>query len=274
MRSRQAQLYWLLGDADTSAAAMAEAQRCAERVTWPDALVGLALSKAELARWGGNAEEAYQQLSVARTMLGDGTTEGWFRVVMHDLLGYLADDLGEARAHRAAACAAASEVGHAPVIAKVLVGVADLAPRCDQYEQAARLLAASAAVRGLPDRSTRTWRGSSRSRGTASAKRGSPRRRRRGRRRAGVSWSKLRSLAERGTRPAGTRRARSRRTRRSRRVAARSVRCALNDHVAVPRARVDRDLAVRRVQDFPATERSCAPTLARCWRPPWPRCPR
>jgi predicted ATPase/DNA-binding SARP family transcriptional activator len=153
MRSRQAQLHWLLGDADASAAAMAEAQRCAERVTWPDALVGLALSKAELARWGGNAEEAYRQLSVATTMLGDGTTDGWFRVVMHDLLGYLADDIGEARAHRAAACAAASEVGHAPVIAKVLVGVADLAQRCDQYEQAARLLAASAGVRGLPDRS-------------------------------------------------------------------------------------------------------------------------
>jgi len=153
MRSRQAQLSWLLGDKDASAAAMAEAQRCAERVTWPDALVGLALSKAELARWGGHAEEAYQQLGVATTMLGDGTTDGWFRVVMHDLLGYLADDLGEARAHRAAACAAASEVGHAPVIAKVLVGVADLAQRCDQYEQAVRLLAASTAVRGLADRS-------------------------------------------------------------------------------------------------------------------------
>ena len=33
MRSRQAQLYWLLGDEDSSAAALAEAQRCAERVT-------------------------------------------------------------------------------------------------------------------------------------------------------------------------------------------------------------------------------------------------
>ena len=43
MRARQAQLYWLLGDEDASAAAMAEAQRCAERVTWPDALVELAL---------------------------------------------------------------------------------------------------------------------------------------------------------------------------------------------------------------------------------------
>ena len=105
MRSRQAQLYWLLGDEDSSAAAIAEAQRCAERVTWPDALAELALSKAELARWGGNAEEAYQQLGVATAMLGDEAEQAHIRAVTHDLLGYLADDLGEARAHRAAACA-------------------------------------------------------------------------------------------------------------------------------------------------------------------------
>ena len=52
-----------------------------------------------------------------------------------------------------AAWQAASEAGHAPVIAQILVGVADLALRCDQYEQAARLLAASVGVLGLPDRS-------------------------------------------------------------------------------------------------------------------------
>jgi predicted ATPase/DNA-binding SARP family transcriptional activator len=153
MRSRQAQLYWLLGDEDSSAAAIAEAQRCAERVTWPDALAELALSKAELARWGGNAEEAYQQLGVATTMLADEAERADIRAVTHDLLGYLADDLSEARAHRVAACQAATEAGHAPLIAQVLVGVADLALRRDQYEQAARLLAASAGVRGLPDRS-------------------------------------------------------------------------------------------------------------------------
>jgi hypothetical protein len=39
------------------------------------------------------------------------------------------------------------------LIAKMLVGVADLAVRLDQYEQAARLLAASVGVRGLPDHS-------------------------------------------------------------------------------------------------------------------------
>ena len=71
----------------------------------------------------------------------------------HDLLGYLADDLDEAREHRVAAFQAASEAGHAPLIAQVLVGIADLALRGEQYEQAARLLAASASVRGLPDRS-------------------------------------------------------------------------------------------------------------------------
>jgi predicted ATPase len=153
MRSRQAQLYWLLGDEDSSAAAMAEAQRCAERVTWPDALAELALSKAELARWRGNAEEAHQQLGVATTMLGDEAKQANIRAVTHDLLGYLADDLSEARMHRVAACQAASEAGYALLIAQVLVGAADLALRCSQYEQAARLLAASAGVRGLPDHS-------------------------------------------------------------------------------------------------------------------------
>ena len=75
------------------------------------------------------------------------------RAELHDVLGYLADDLSEARTHRVAAWQAACEAGHAPQIAKVIVGVADLAVRLDQYEQAARLLAASVGVRGLPDRS-------------------------------------------------------------------------------------------------------------------------
>jgi predicted ATPase/DNA-binding SARP family transcriptional activator len=152
MRSVQAQLYWLLGDEDSSSAAIAEAQRCAERVTWPDALAELALSKAELAWWRGNTEEARKQLGIAAATLGDGAEQASIRAATHDLLGYLADDLGEARTHRVAAYEAAAEAGHALQIAKVLVGVADLALRRDQYEQATRLLAASTGVRGLPDR--------------------------------------------------------------------------------------------------------------------------
>jgi hypothetical protein len=39
------------------------------------------------------------------------------------------------------------------LIAQALVGIAELALRRDQYEQAGRLLAASISLRGLPDRS-------------------------------------------------------------------------------------------------------------------------
>jgi hypothetical protein len=153
MRARQAQLYWLLGDEDASAAAMAEAQQTAERVAWPNALTELALAKAELARWRGDAEQAHRQLDLATALLGDNTEQANVRALVQDLLGYLADDLDEARDHRVAAFHAASETGNAPLIAQVLVGVADLALRCEQFEQAARLLAESAGVRGLSDRS-------------------------------------------------------------------------------------------------------------------------
>ena len=151
IRARQAQLYWLLGDEESSTAAMAQAQRSAERVAWPCTLAGLALTRAELARWSGDTEQAHRQLRVAATMLDP--EQAIIRATTHDLLGYLADSLDEAREHRVAAFQAASEAGHAPLVARVLVGIADLALRREQYEQAARLLAASAGVRGLPDRS-------------------------------------------------------------------------------------------------------------------------
>ena len=153
LRTRLALMYWLMGDQDASAAAIAEAERSADGVTWPYALVELALAKAELARWGGNAEEARHQLGVATTLMGDDAEQANIRAGVHDVLGYLADDLKQARTHRVAAWQAASEAGLAPVIAQILVGFADLALRYDQYEQAARLLAASVGVRGQPDRS-------------------------------------------------------------------------------------------------------------------------
>jgi predicted ATPase/DNA-binding SARP family transcriptional activator len=153
LRTRQALLYWLNGERDASAAAIAEAERIADGVTWPHALVELALARAELARWGGHAEEARHQLGVATTLLGDDAEQASIRAELHDALGYLADDLDQARTHRTAAWQAASETRLTPLIARVIVGVADLAARRGQYEQAARLLAASAALRGLPDRS-------------------------------------------------------------------------------------------------------------------------
>jgi predicted ATPase/DNA-binding SARP family transcriptional activator len=152
LRTQQALVYWLVGDRESSAAAIVEAERCAEGVTWPHALVELALAKAELARWGGNAAEARHQLGIVTALMGDDAEQAYVRAGIHDLLGYLTDDLREARSHRVAAWQAASEAGQPPMIAQVLVGVADLALRRDQYEQAARLLAASVGVLGVLDR--------------------------------------------------------------------------------------------------------------------------
>ncbi|MFF9262888.1 AfsR/SARP family transcriptional regulator [Streptomyces longwoodensis] len=153
MRARQARLYRLLGDGDSCAAAVAEADRLARGVTWPDALIDLALVKAELARADGDGAEARRQLAVASDLWGDEAERAVVRAGTHDLLGYLAEDPEEARGHRAAACAAATEAGQPLIVAQVLVGVADLALRRGDPGQAARLLAASAAVRGLLDRS-------------------------------------------------------------------------------------------------------------------------
>jgi predicted ATPase len=153
MRAQQARLYWLRGDAEASAAAIAEARRCADTVAWPDALAELAFAKAELARWGGDREQSREQLGIATALLGEGAGQPHIRADRNDLLGYLAEDLDEARAHRAAAYEAATGAGYAPLIARVLVGVADLALRRGEHEQAAQLLAASAGVRGIEDRS-------------------------------------------------------------------------------------------------------------------------
>ncbi|WP_241995613.1 BTAD domain-containing putative transcriptional regulator [Kribbella sp. VKM Ac-2568] len=150
-RTQQAMLYWLDGDRDASAASIAEAERSAEGVTWPYALVSLALAKAGLARLGGDAEEARRQLGLATTLLGDAAEQANIRAQIHNQHGYLADDLRETRTHRVAAWQAASELGHAFLLGPILVGFADLAARLGQYEQAARLLAASVGVRGLAD---------------------------------------------------------------------------------------------------------------------------
>ncbi|MFD6444577.1 BTAD domain-containing putative transcriptional regulator, partial [Promicromonospora sp. NPDC060204] len=146
IRTRQAQLHWLLGDAEASAAAMAEAERHARRVTWPGTLGSLALARAELARWRGDADAAREHLATAQVLWGDDADGAHVRAVLHDQQGYLSPDLDEARTHHAAACRAAAESGHAPMVAIALVGVADLALRRGEHEQAARLLGASAAV--------------------------------------------------------------------------------------------------------------------------------
>ncbi|WP_280440330.1 BTAD domain-containing putative transcriptional regulator [Nocardia cyriacigeorgica] len=153
MRARQALLHWVLGDPDASAAALAEAQRCADQNGWPTALAEVALARAELARLGDDRALAYQQIDLARTLLGADAEQPNVGATVRILLAYLTDDLTEAATHCDAAYRAAAAAGHALLTAHVLIGIADLAVREDQYEQATRLLAAASTVRGLPDHS-------------------------------------------------------------------------------------------------------------------------
>lgn len=152
-RARQAQLYWLLGDERSSTSAMAEAQRYADGIAWPDTLAELELAEAQLARWRGEPDKAHQHLATVRAMLDNEELSDLARAKAMDLYGYLTEDLEKARAHRSEAFRAAAETTYPPLIADVLIGVADLALRQGQDEQAVRLLAASDAVRGTPDRS-------------------------------------------------------------------------------------------------------------------------
>ncbi|MEV1170458.1 BTAD domain-containing putative transcriptional regulator [Nonomuraea sp. NPDC049784] len=153
LRARQAQLYWLLGDERSSTSAMAEARRCADGISWPDTLAELALSEAQLARWRGEPDQAYEHLATVRAMMGEEELSDLARAKTMDLYGYLTEDLEKARAHRSDALGAAVGTTYPPLIAEVLIGIADLALRQGQYEQAVRLLAASDGVRGTPDRS-------------------------------------------------------------------------------------------------------------------------
>ncbi|MGN9847316.1 BTAD domain-containing putative transcriptional regulator [Nonomuraea sp. H19] len=153
LRARQAQLHWLLGDERSSTSAMAQAQRYTGEIAWPDTLAELELAKAQLARWRGEPDKAHQHLATVRAMLGNEELSDLARARTMDLYGYLTEDLEKARAHRTEAFRAAVETTYPPLIAEALIGIADLALRQGQYEQAVRLLAASDGVRGTPDRS-------------------------------------------------------------------------------------------------------------------------
>src|SRR5262249_41549546 len=147
LRTRHVLLYWLLRDRAVSAAAIAEVAPCRGGDTWPAAWVALVLAAAELSRWGGDAGEARHRLGVAASLMGDDAEQANIRAGIHDKRGYLAGDLREARTLRVGAWQAASEAGHAFLIARVLVGGADLALRRGQYEQAGGPLPASGRAR-------------------------------------------------------------------------------------------------------------------------------
>jgi predicted ATPase/DNA-binding SARP family transcriptional activator len=153
-KARLAQMHWLLGNRDKAQAVLADARRDAYRVGLPEARYWVAYAAAEMARLDGHLDEARKFVAEAAEALGAPIGPPQARAMVASAQGYLAADSGDLaaarRAHATAVAAAVSSVD-APVVAQVLVGVADLALREGDAPRAATLLGASVGVRGAPD---------------------------------------------------------------------------------------------------------------------------
>jgi predicted ATPase len=154
LKAREAQLRWLVGDTTGSAAVVAQAEKEAAGVGWPDAMAGVAYFKADLARWSGDLTTARAELAHAEAILGRTDMDPVFLAMILDSVAYLdaaEGDLDSAGARREEALAIAWGSRDDGLVSQVLMGVADQAVRRGYPALAARLLAASEDIGGGPD---------------------------------------------------------------------------------------------------------------------------
>jgi len=142
---------------DEAAEALAEARRDADRSGLPESLAAAAHASGDFARRRGDLAAARAELSRAGLFSGYMTSIApQFEAMLGTSLGFLAAAEGDedaAAAAHATALELALDSNDAPVIAHVLVGVADAALRRGDPQRGAELLGASDAVRGVPDES-------------------------------------------------------------------------------------------------------------------------
>jgi predicted ATPase/DNA-binding SARP family transcriptional activator len=159
-RLRLVSLHLLLGNADRAHAVLAEARRDAERSGMPESLGGVAHARGDFARMTGDYAEARRQLAVAAGLTGNLTGRRQRSVApqfcalveaSHGFLDTAVGDLDGALAHHTEALTLALSSNDAPVIAQVLVGVADVTRHRGDPRRAAALLGAADSIRGMPD---------------------------------------------------------------------------------------------------------------------------
>jgi predicted ATPase len=157
-RLRLAVILSRLGREDESLAELAQARRDADRAGLPDSLAAVAHASGDFARRRGDLGLAQAELMRARLIMEQmGSVAPQFRAVLDVSCGFLASAEGDhdaATSLHAGALDWALQSNDAPVIAHVLVGVADAVLSGGDARRAAELLGASVAVRGLPDLSS------------------------------------------------------------------------------------------------------------------------
>jgi predicted ATPase/DNA-binding SARP family transcriptional activator len=154
IRSRLAHELWLAGERARARTVLAQALRDAERFGEPEVLARVEYQSGEFARIEGDLAQARARLTHAGELIAGLNIAPQFFALISSSLGYLdvaAGDLGSARAHHLRAIEQAMAPVDAPVVAQLLVGLADLALAEGDPAHAARLLGASESVRGGVD---------------------------------------------------------------------------------------------------------------------------
>jgi predicted ATPase/DNA-binding SARP family transcriptional activator len=154
-----ARVLWRSGgaDRDRARAELARALRDAQRLGWPEVTAFAAYMAGDLARRDGNTAAARQLLDqAARVAEEQHGALAQIAAMTLTAQGYLAageGDLTGARRWHDRALALSLPRGDASVVAETLTGMADVAARDGNAEQAAVLLGAADGVRGAPHRS-------------------------------------------------------------------------------------------------------------------------
>lgn len=155
-----ASLHLQLGHRDRALTVLTEAQRDAELSGLPESLAGVAHARGDFARLTGDLTEARRQLEKATELTQrfrsrrQRAVAPQFCALIAVSCGYLetaAGDLASAVRRHTDALNLAMESKDAPVIANVLVGLADVTAQLGEPDRAARLLGASEGVRGMLD---------------------------------------------------------------------------------------------------------------------------
>jgi predicted ATPase len=155
-RTQLARMLWLAGHKASAHAEIAQAIRDATRVGAPTEQGLAAIVAGDLARLDGDLSAARAHLYRGLDLNKDHTVAPQYRAIATRAVANLeaasgAPDIAR-RLHREAVEIAVS-LYDAPVIAQVIVGLADVAAMDADPEAAAVLLGASTMIRGAPDRS-------------------------------------------------------------------------------------------------------------------------
>ncbi|MEU4241033.1 BTAD domain-containing putative transcriptional regulator [Actinoplanes sp. NPDC026619] len=148
------QLY-LSGEHDEARRVLKQSAERAEEINLPEVLASVQYGYATIARLEGDLEVAREMIGRSANMMDNPAFAPQFLAMTRNTQGLIeaaAGNLELARRYQHEAVRIAVDARDAPVIAMVVVGLADLAMRAGDPDRAAFLLGAADAVRGARDR--------------------------------------------------------------------------------------------------------------------------